>query len=54
MASRLYGAGDRRRLALLAALGRRFGMPLLATNDVLYHAPERRRCRTCSPASAST
>ena len=42
MASRLYGAGDRRRLALLARLARRYGTPLLATNDVLYHAPERR------------
>ena len=42
MASRLYGAGDRRRLALLERLARHAGVPLLATNDVLYHVPERR------------
>ena len=42
MANRLHGAGDHRRLALLARLARRAGVPLLATNDVLYHVPERR------------
>ena len=33
---------DRRRLARLHAVARSAGVPLLATNDVLYHAPERR------------
>ncbi len=33
---------DRRRLARLDAVARRFGVPLLATNDVLYHAPGQR------------
>jgi error-prone DNA polymerase len=42
MASRLYGPDDRRRLAHLDRLARHFGIPLLATNDVLYHVPERR------------
>ena len=42
MASRRYGPDDHRRLVLLDRLGRRFRVPLLATNDVLYHAPERR------------
>ena len=42
MANRRHGAGDQRRLALLARLARRLGVPLLATNDVLYHVPERR------------
>src|SRR5271169_3663144 len=31
-----------RRLGLLAELGERIGAPLVAVNDVLYHAPERR------------
>jgi error-prone DNA polymerase len=31
-----------RRLGLLAELGERAGAPLVAVNDVLYHAPERR------------
>jgi error-prone DNA polymerase len=31
-----------RRLALLAELGERLGAPLIAVNDVCYHAPERR------------
>ena len=31
-----------RRLARLAALGEATGLPLVATNDVLYHLPERR------------
>src|SRR5215467_15619383 len=31
-----------RRLARLEALGRATGLPLVATNDVLYHLPERR------------
>ncbi|HWJ75108.1 MAG TPA: error-prone DNA polymerase [Kaistia sp.] len=33
---------DRRRLAGLVALAEAAGLPLIATNDVLYHAPERR------------
>ena len=42
MATRPHGAGDARRLALLERTARRFAIPMLATNDVLYHAPERR------------
>ncbi len=38
----LYRGGDRARLARLAALAERTGAPLLATNDVHYHRPERR------------
>ncbi len=38
-----YHRGDEpRRLGLLAELGARHGAPLVAVNDVLYHAPERR------------
>jgi error-prone DNA polymerase len=38
-----YHRGDEpRRLALLAELGERAGVPLVAVNDVHYHAPERR------------
>jgi error-prone DNA polymerase len=38
-----YHRGDEpRRLGLLAELGARCGAPLVAVNDVLYHAPERR------------
>jgi error-prone DNA polymerase len=38
-----YHRGDEpRRLALLAELGERVGAPLVAVNDVAYHAPERR------------
>ncbi len=33
---------DRRRLAGLAAMAAAAGLPLIATNDVLYHAPDRR------------
>ena len=33
---------DRRRLVGLAALAEAAGLPLIATNDVLYHAPDRR------------
>ncbi len=39
---RLYGQDDRARLARLAELAHRTGTPLLATNDVLYHHPDRR------------
>jgi len=41
-ASRPYGARDVRRLHALDALARRSGAPMVATNDVLYHGPERR------------
>ncbi|MFZ0526474.1 MAG: error-prone DNA polymerase [Xanthobacteraceae bacterium] len=38
-----YHRGDEpRRLGLLAELGSRLGAPLVAVNDVIYHAPERR------------
>src|ERR1700741_5308777 len=38
-----YHRGDEpRRLGLLAELGERSGAPLVAVNDVFYHAPERR------------
>ncbi|HYZ41868.1 MAG TPA: PHP domain-containing protein, partial [Stellaceae bacterium] len=38
----LYRGDDMRRIARLAALGAATGLPLVATNDVLYHLPERR------------
>jgi error-prone DNA polymerase len=41
-AARPYGARDLHRLARLDALGQAAGAPMIATNDVLYHAPERR------------
>ena len=41
-AQHLYRGDDARRLARLAALGETTGLPLVATNDVLYHLPERR------------
>jgi error-prone DNA polymerase len=41
-AARGYGARDLARLARLDALGERNGAPMLATNDVLYHAAQRR------------
>jgi error-prone DNA polymerase len=34
--------GDRRRLAALKTQAAKAGVPLLATNDVLYHAPQQR------------
>ncbi|MET0380574.1 MAG: error-prone DNA polymerase, partial [Methyloceanibacter sp.] len=37
-----YRGDDRARIAALAELGRRAGIPLVATNAVLYHAPHRR------------
>jgi error-prone DNA polymerase len=40
--SRRYGARDLARLSRLAALAEACGAPMVATNDVLYHAPERR------------
>ncbi|MFN5110357.1 MAG: error-prone DNA polymerase, partial [Bradyrhizobium sp.] len=41
-ASLLYRGDDRRRLARLHALATDAGVPLLATNEVLYHHPARR------------
>ncbi|PHY12800.1 error-prone DNA polymerase, partial [Caulobacter sp. B11] len=41
-ASRPYAAQDLKRLAHLAQLARDARAPMVATNDVLYHAPERR------------
>lgn len=41
-ASRAYAARDLKRLARLDALGHGAGAPMAATNDVLYHGPERR------------
>ncbi len=37
-----YGPAARRRLQRLGALARELAVPCLATNDVLYHHPERR------------
>jgi len=41
-ASHLYRGDDRARINRLDTLARRHGLGLLATNDVLYHAPDRR------------
>ena len=41
-ASHLYRGDDARRLARLAAAARNAGVPLLATNDVHFHHPDRR------------
>ena len=41
-ATRRYGARDLNRLSRLGALGAAAGVPVVATNDVLYHGPERR------------
>ncbi|MGB8397221.1 error-prone DNA polymerase, partial [Bradyrhizobium sp.] len=41
-ASLLYRGDDRRRLARLHHIARTAGVPLLATNEVLYHHPARR------------
>ena len=41
-ASNLYRGDDRARIAMLSALAKRCATPLVATNDVLYHAPHRR------------
>ena len=42
LAARGYGAQDLKRLARLDAVARRTGAPMVASNDVLYHGPERR------------
>jgi error-prone DNA polymerase len=41
-AARGYGARDLHRLSQLAGLAQASGAPMVATNDVLYHGPERR------------
>jgi error-prone DNA polymerase len=41
--NRLYTGDDKRRLKELARIAVDVGVPLVATNDVLYHAPARRR-----------
>src|SRR6185437_1691149 len=41
-AAMLYRGDDARRLAKLAEIARDAFVPLIAVNDVLYHAPERR------------
>src|ERR1700744_4059641 len=41
-ASLLYQGDDRRRLAVLRDIADSAFVPLIAVNDVLYHAPERR------------
>jgi error-prone DNA polymerase len=41
-ASLLYHGDDKRRLARLSRLAQAAGVPLLATNEVLYHHPARR------------
>uniref|UniRef100_UPI0026F282BF error-prone DNA polymerase n=2 Tax=Phenylobacterium aquaticum TaxID=1763816 RepID=UPI0026F282BF len=41
-AARGYGARDLQRLSRLATIAERTGAPMVATNDVLYHGPERR------------
>ena len=41
-ASRGYGARDLPRLSRLQILAQTHGAPMVATNDVLYHGPERR------------
>ncbi len=42
-ASPLWRGDDRRRLNRLAGMARRTGAPMIATNAVLYHHPDRRR-----------
>jgi error-prone DNA polymerase len=41
-AARPYGPRDLARLSQLATLAQASGAPMVATNDVLYHSPERR------------
>jgi error-prone DNA polymerase len=41
-AAHRYRGDDRARIAALATLAERTGLRLVATNDVLYHAPQRR------------
>ena len=42
-ASHLYRGDDSKRIARLGTLASESGAPLVATNDVLYHTPERRQ-----------
>jgi error-prone DNA polymerase len=42
-AQHLYRGDDARRLHRLAGIAERVGLPLVATNDVLYHTPARRK-----------
>jgi len=51
-ATYLYRGGDYARIERLDRLAQANGLRILATNDVHYHVPERRLCRTSSPASA--
>jgi error-prone DNA polymerase len=51
-ASLLYRGDDRRRLARLQGVAAKARVPLLATNEVLYHIPRAARCRMFSPAFA--
>jgi error-prone DNA polymerase len=41
--SRRFTGDDSKRLYRLDRLGRAYGLPRIATNDVLYHTPERRQ-----------
>jgi error-prone DNA polymerase len=41
-AARAYAAQDLKRLSRLDAMGAAVGAPMIATNDILYHGPERR------------
>ncbi|MBO9151295.1 error-prone DNA polymerase [Chitinophaga sp. GCM10012297] len=41
-ASRSYDGDDQKKLYRLARLSEKFGMPMVATNDVHYHIPQRR------------
>ncbi len=41
-AARQYGPRDLKRLSQLSTLAQASGAPMVATNDVLYHGPERR------------
>ena len=43
--------GDTRRNRQLFVLAREVGVPLVATNDVLYHSPERSQAAACSGRS---
>lgn len=43
MLRREHASGDHRRMTLLKRRAERFAIPLMATNDVLYHTPGRRR-----------
>ena len=55
-ASRRYGARDLARLSRLAGLAQASDAPMVATNDVLYHGPERRPLQdglTCIRAGCS-